>query len=82
MAQAFGINLVWFGIIATVNLAIGQVTPPVGMNLFVATGLRIPGHEPVTISQISKAVVPMILASLVVLLLVTFVEGISMCLIA
>lgn len=82
VAQAFGINLVWFGIIATVNLAIGQVTPPVGMNLFVATGLRIPGHEPVTISQISKAVVPMILASLVVLLLVTFVEGISMCLIA
>ncbi|MDY3282760.1 TRAP transporter large permease [Dysosmobacter sp.] len=82
VAKAFGIDLIHFGIIATVNLAIGQVTPPVGMNLFVATGLRIDGHKPVTIAEISRAVVPMILSALVVLLLVTYVEGISMCLIA
>jgi C4-dicarboxylate transporter DctM subunit len=82
VAQAFGISLVHFGIIATVNLAIGQVTPPVGMNLFVATGLQIPGHRRVTISEISRAVVPMIIAALAVLILTTYVEELSLCLIS
>ncbi|MCD8249977.1 MAG: TRAP transporter large permease [Lachnospiraceae bacterium] len=82
VAQAFGVNMVHFGIVATVNLAIGQITPPVGMNLFVATGLRLEGHEPVTIAQISKAVLPMITAAAIVLLLVTYVEGFSLFLIS
>lgn len=80
VAQQLGINLVHFGVIATVNLAIGQVTPPVGVNLFVACGINIPGQEKVTIPQISKAVWPMIVACVIVLLLVTYVEPISMAL--
>jgi TRAP transporter, DctM subunit len=80
VAQAYGIDLIHFGMISTVNLAIGQFTPPVGMNLFVASGMRLKGHE-VSVEQLSKAVVPMILAGIVVLLLITYVPQITMCLI-
>lgn len=72
VAKALGINLVHFGIIATVNLAIGQVTPPVGVNLFVAIGIKLKSGARVTIETISKAVWPMILACVVSLLLITY----------
>ena len=89
VALQLGYDPVAFGILATVNLAIGQVTPPVGVNLFVAMGLKIKDeassekegrevYHKVTLPMISKAVVPMIIASLVVLLLVTYVPGVSL----
>jgi len=92
VAKALGYNMVAFGIVATVNLAIGQVTPPVGVNLFVALGLKIkdkqkslPGKADVffkvTLPMISKAVLPMIFACLVVLLLITYVPQISLLLV-
>ena len=62
---------------ATVNLAIGQVTPPVGVNLFVAISIKIKKGLEVTLQQISKAVMPMIAASVVVLLVVTYVPAVS-----
>lgn len=77
VAQKLGINLVHFGIIATVNLAIGQVTPPVGVNLFVASGLRLEGREPVSITEMSKKVLGMVFACVVVLLLITYIPWIS-----
>lgn len=78
VAQALGINLIHFGIIATVNLAIGQVTPPVGVNLFVAIGIKIKEGVRVTIASISKAVWPMIVACIIVLLLITYIPPISL----
>ena len=78
VAQQLGINLVHFGIIATVNLAIGQVTPPVGVNLFVACGVKVREGVKVTIPQISKAVWPMIVSCLIVLIAVTYIEPLSM----
>lgn len=81
VAQALGVNLIHFGIIATVNLAIGQVTPPVGVNLFVASGLRLKGHE-VNVSGLAKAVVPMIIAEVIALIIVTAVPWFSTCLIS
>ncbi len=89
VALQLGYDPVAFGILATVNLAIGQVTPPVGVNLFVAMGLKIKDavssekegrevYHKVTLPMISKAVVPMIIASLIVLLLVTYVPGVSL----
>ena len=78
VAQQLGIDLVQFGIIATVNLAIGQVTPPVGVNLFVASGLRLRGRDPVTVAQMSKSVWKMVVACVVVLLAVTYIPWISM----
>ena len=77
VCQALGYDVVAFGIVATVNLAIGQVTPPVGVNLFVAISIKLKDGLQVTISQISKAVMPMIIASVAVLLLVTYVPSIS-----
>lgn len=81
VAKFLGVDLIHFGIISTVNLAIGQFTPPVGMNLFVASGLRIKGHE-VTVEQLSKAVVPMIFAGIVVLMIITYIPWFSMFLIS
>ena len=72
VCRMLGFDPVVFGIIATVNLAIGQVTPPVGINLFVAISLKIKNVAKVTLPQISKAVIPMILASLFVLIGYTY----------
>ncbi len=82
VAQQLGINLVHFGVLATVNLAIGQVTPPVGVNLFVAIGLcdKLEGlrdKTKVTISSMSKAVWPMIISCVIALLLITYIPWFS-----
>mgnify|MGYP003050935394 CR=1 FL=1 len=77
VCKALGYNVIAFGIMATVNLAIGQVTPPVGVNLFVAISVKLKKGMEVTIQQISKAVMPMIAASVAVLLLITYVPQIS-----
>ena len=80
VCKALGYDLVAFGILATVNLAIGQVTPPVGVNLFVAISIKIKNELEVSLQQISRAVVPMIAACVVVLLMVTYIPQISVCL--
>ncbi|MDD7371943.1 MAG: TRAP transporter large permease subunit [Blautia sp.] len=80
VCKALGYDLVAFGIVATVNLAIGQVTPPVGVNLFVAISVKIKKGLEVTLQEISKAVLPMIAACVAVLLLVTYIPQISICL--
>lgn len=77
VATALQINPIHFGIIATVNLAIGQVTPPVGVNLFVAIGIKLKEGVRVTIETIAKAVWPMIIACVVVLMIITYVPFFS-----
>ena len=79
VACQLGIDPIHFGVLSTVNLAIGQVTPPVGVNLFVAIGVtnKIEGlrdKTKVTITSISKAVWPMIAACVIALLIITYVE--------
>ncbi|MDO4307260.1 MAG: DctP family TRAP transporter solute-binding subunit [Eubacteriales bacterium] len=80
VCKALGYDVVAFGVMATVNLAIGQVTPPVGVNLFVAIGIKIKKGMEVTLQQISKAVVPMIAACVAVLLAVTYIPAVSVAL--
>lgn len=63
-----GYDPVHFGILMVVNLAIGFFTPPVGVNLFVGSGI-----SGVSMEALSKAVIPYIVAMLLVLLLITFV---------
>ena len=75
VAKQLGIDLVHFGTIMIVNLAIGLVTPPVGVNLYVACGIG-----EVDLKTISKAALPLIFASLVVLMFVTYAPGLSLCL--
>lgn len=57
-------TLLHFGVMATVNLAIGQVTPPVGVNLLLRSVSRSKKGLEVTLQQISKAVMPMIASAL------------------
>ena len=73
MAESFGISPIHFGILMIVNLEIGYLTPPVGINLFVASGIF---EEP--IGEVIKAILPLILVLLVGLLLITFVPQISL----
>jgi C4-dicarboxylate transporter DctM subunit len=68
IAQGFGIDPVHFGIIATVNLAIGYITPPYGATLFVACGLS--GQS---VRAVTSRVIPILLAMIVILLVVTYV---------
>ena len=82
VAQQLGIDPIHFGVLSTVNLAIGQVTPPVGVNLFVAIGVSdklkgIKDTTRVTIETISKAVWPMIIACVITLMIVTYVPFFS-----
>lgn len=72
VCKKLGINPIFFGVLTTVNLAIGQVTPPVGVNLFVAIGVKLKNGIKVSMKEISKAVAPMVGACLVVLLLFTY----------
>ncbi len=73
VAKALGIDLIHFGTIMIVNLAIGLVTPPVGVNLYVACGIA-----EIDLKKISVAVIPLLAAALVVLLFVTYVPGLSL----
>ena len=72
VAQALGIDLIHLGVVMIVNLAIGLFTPPVGVNLYVACGVA-----KIDLKQISKAVIPLLIASLIVLLIVTYIPQIS-----
>ena len=68
VAKTLGIDGVAFGVMMVMNLAIGMVTPPVGVNLYVACGI-----SRVTVKEIAKGVVPFIMASLVTLMLITYI---------
>ncbi|OZV13913.1 C4-dicarboxylate ABC transporter permease [Tissierella sp. P1] len=70
---ALGINPIHFGIIMTMNLSIGFITPPYGANLFIASAV---GKTPM--DRIIKHVWPLIGAIIAVLLLTTFIPALSM----
>ena len=73
VVKAAGIDTVHFGIIVTVNLAIGLFHPPFGMNIFVAQsvlGLKL--------SSIYRGIIPFLVIYLIALVLITFVPQISL----
>lgn len=73
LATSIGINPIHFGVIMVVGLAIGFITPPVGVNLFVASSIAKVGIE-----KIAKAAFPFLLMMIAVLLVITFVPSISL----
>ena len=75
IVEGFGMNPIHFGVMMVVNLAIGFVTPPIGVNLFVASSLT---DFPVV--DIAKRAMPLIGFFLIALLLITFIPQISLCL--
>ena len=72
-AESFGLNPVHFGIIMSVNLAIGLCTPPYGCNLFVGTAV---GR--IKMESMFKFIPPFFVTAVVALLLITFVPQISL----
>lgn len=73
VAQQLGIDIVHFGIIMVINLAIGLLTPPLGMNLYVATGIT--GKKVLDI--LGKNLIGYIVISIAILLIITYVPSIS-----
>ena len=73
VAVHLGIDPIHFGIIMVVNMEIGMLTPPVGLNLYVASGIAKMG-----ITELTIAVWPWLATMLVFLLLVTYIPAISL----
>jgi len=73
MAMQLGIDPIHLGVIMTVNMEIGMITPPVGLNLYVASGISRLG-----LTETTKACAPWILVMLAYLLLITYIPAISL----
>ena len=73
VVTGIGINPIHFGLIMTVNLAVGFITPPYGINLFVASAI-----SNQSIEKISIAIIPSIVAMILCLLLFTYVPAVTM----
>ena len=73
IATRLGIDPVHLGIIMVVNLEIGMVTPPIGLNLFVTAGIT-----NMSIMQVARAALPWTLVLLLFLAIITYVPAITM----
>jgi C4-dicarboxylate transporter DctM subunit len=75
IAVKIGIDPTHFGIIMIVNLAIGMVTPPVGVNIFVASRIA-----KVNLEKVIQGVIACIVVMAVMLMLITYIPSISLAL--
>jgi tripartite ATP-independent transporter DctM subunit len=73
IVDALGVHPVHFGIIMIMNLCIGICTPPVGTCLFVGCGIA-----ETTVTKIMRYIIPFFIAMIIVLLIVTYFEGLSL----
>lgn len=73
LVQAVGVDPVHFGIIMVVNLAIGYVTPPVGVNLYVAQSI-----SGVPVTTLAKKALPYMVMFFIALMLITYIPAISL----
>jgi C4-dicarboxylate transporter DctM subunit len=73
IAVSIGYDPVHFGIIMVVNLAIGFITPPLGMNLFVGSGI-----SGLSIEALSKAIIPFFVVMVITLLIIVFIPQLSL----
>lgn len=73
VAVGIGMDPIHFGVMAVLNLMIGLTTPPVGVCLFVASGIA-----KLSIVQTTKAILPFLFVSIVVLLLIAFIPPLTL----
>jgi len=73
VAMQLGIDPIHLGVIITVNMEIGMLTPPVGLNLFVASGI-----SGLSLGDVVKASLPWFFALLIGLLIITYIPAISL----
>ncbi len=72
IAMELGIDPIHLGIIMVVNMEIGMITPPIGLNLFVTSGIT-----GMSLSRVVKAAAPFVAVLFVFLILVTYIPAIS-----
>lgn len=73
--SALGVNPLHFGIIMVIGLAIGMATPPVAINIYVAGAV-----SGLSIEEVSRAIIPMVIVLILVLLAITYLPGITLAL--
>ncbi len=73
MAMHLNIDPIHLGVLMTVNMEIGMITPPVGLNLYVASGISHLG-----LTETTKACAPWILVMFLYLVLITYVPSVSL----
>lgn len=73
VAMALGIDPIHFGMIVTLNIGMGMITPPFGLDIFVASSTL---NKPVM--SIIKGVWPFVVANIIVLMIITYVPSISL----
>jgi C4-dicarboxylate transporter DctM subunit len=73
MAMQLGIDPIHLGVVMTVNMEIGMITPPVGLNLYVASGISRLG-----LTETTKACAPWILVMMLYLVMITYIPAISL----
>jgi C4-dicarboxylate transporter DctM subunit len=73
IAVKLGIDPVHLGVIMTTNMEVGMITPPVGLNLYVAAGLT-----GMTLGQVTRAALPWMSVLIVALLLITYIPWLSL----
>ncbi len=76
VASSLGVDPIHLCVVLVMNIAIGLITPPVGANLYTACGV-----SGLSFSKVAKGCVPFMLASLIALLLVTYIPQISLALV-
>ncbi len=72
VARELGWDLVWFGVVVMVNLAIGLITPPIGINLFVAANIT-----GLTLERVARGALPFLITSLLGLMVVAIFPQMS-----
>lgn len=73
IAMQLGIDPVHLGVLIVVNMEIGMITPPIGLNLFVTTGIT-----NLTLGQVMRAATPWLSLLLIYLILITYIPAISL----
>lgn len=73
VANAIGVDIIHFGIIMVVNLSIGFITPPVGVNLYVGTSM-----SGLPLEALVKKILPFFAVMIIALILITYVPGLSL----
>ncbi|CAK7074019.1 tripartite ATP-independent transporter DctM subunit [Kerstersia gyiorum] len=73
VAMQFGIDPVHFGVIMIVNLALGMITPPLGVNLFAACAIA-----KISLERLMKPLIPLVIVVLLCLMVITYIPGMSL----
>jgi TRAP-type C4-dicarboxylate transport system permease large subunit len=77
LTKVFGLSGIWFGVLTVVMVEIANITPPVGINLFVVQGL----FKETRLKDLYYGVIPFLIADLVRTALLVAFPAISLCLV-